>query len=240
MKYKEDVLASLISNTISLSGKDYQFFVGLELYRSKNHFITSGQADLFDRLLIKYQKQWKKANIDAHELIQLPWETNIRMTSVGFITAKVSLQKDMIIVVAPFNQKFVELIDRNHYFSWVKYRSRYEGRFTTSNLKLITELLPQHFNHIEYCAQTQAILQKVEKLNAKYWNPTLVKSNGKFYIAAINHILAKYVEDIELSDDPDTVKRLRSMGITIPEVYIDINQIDEQKSQDNSKRRSKL
>ena len=51
--------------------------------------------------------------------------------------------------------------------------------------------------------------------DCRYWNPTLVKLNGLFYVVATNSSLDDAIKDIPLNDSLDSIARLAHHGIRV-------------------------
>ena len=63
MQKKEHLLHYMMKGHVHLSKKDYGFFNNLSyIIREKNQ-VTSNQNKLFDKLILKYQRQLRNADI---------------------------------------------------------------------------------------------------------------------------------------------------------------------------------
>ena len=226
MKHKEQLLYLFLSNTkIKMSVFDKKFFKNLTQMIQKHETVTTGQADLFDMLVVKYTKQLNKhclSELENVNLNELVWKTNLATTSNEYKSAKVSLAADsnqFIYLTVPFNKKFITDMNKlsENWFVWNKESKHYVAPFDTYSLKMVVSLLPNYFNSVIYCDRITSILEEqVNSLShATTWNPTLKLVNGRWYVAAITEQLAELISDFDFSDDISalTVSRLSSLGI---------------------------
>lgn len=224
MEVKEHLLHYLLGGHIHLSKKDYGFFNNLQYLIKDNQKITSNQVKLFDKLLIKYQRQIKKNNLDINYLNQLRWRVEIVETLAEYLEAKISIIDNTIQIRSPFNNKFIQYIRKIHPnpFLWNKITKMYEAEYSTYALKTAFSSVTKFYDNVRCCDTTNRLLSELEFYNqARYWNPTLVKSNDNFYIAAINETLYNALDTCNLNDDPSTLFHLSTYGIEIDNNIID-------------------
>ena len=152
---KEQVIFFMMTTSISLSHYDYKFISNMQSLTHDKKQITSGQADLFDKLLHKYRKQFSTNGYDPVELEKLIWKcvvvpslpkyTNANVDwddSIGKLTIRVPFKKDFI---SAFRKEMGnDFPDRsgseeNPQWEWNSERKRYEAIPTTHSLKLAYE-----------------------------------------------------------------------------------------------------
>lgn len=223
MRTKEQLIHFFISGHIHLSKKDYSFFSNLDSIIKESNKITTNQAKLFDKLVLKYQRQIKKEGHNPNSLVQLPWTTNIVETRQEFLDACIRLVDDKIIIKSPFNAKFVQSFRRtmgSHYV-WDKDGKFYKLPFSTYNLKVSYNLLKINYETVKVCEKIQTLFDDINQYKeVKYWHPTLIKVHGNFYISCINESLFNATKHIDLNDDPNTLFELSVYGIKFDENII--------------------
>lgn len=215
---KDQLAHYMIGGHVHLSKKDYGFFNNIKLIVYDDKSITSNQNKLFDKLLIKYQRQLQKLNFELNQLITLPWKVEIVESKQEFLDAHISIDNSTITIKSPFNNKFIQLFRKValNEFVWDKLKRIYTAPLTTYQLQIAINTVSTCYENVVYCENVKTILKQVGEYNdIKYWQPTLVKINNNFYIMAINNSLDDAIKDIELNDDPKTFYLLSQYGVTI-------------------------
>lgn len=218
MKSKNDLLSEFISGYIHLSKKDYAFFSNLQTIIKDTNKITSNQAKLFDKLITKYQRQLKKQNCDIDKLLNLDWVNEVVESKQEYLQAKLSFINGDLIIKAPFNTNFVQNFRKiiHNEFKWNALLKHYTAPFTTYNLKLALTCVKQYYKEFVLCEELTKIYDNISQYHAEFYNPTLVRKNDNFYIAAINESLHRSISHIvQLDDDPKTLFELSQYGIEI-------------------------
>jgi len=220
MKTKEEVLDFLLTSRMSLSQYDYKFFSNIKMMIHNKQQVTTNQALLFSSLISKYKKQLKKHGYDHEVLRDLTWETPIVQTKSEYTSVRISIVDNNIEVKLPFNKTFVENF-RHEYiynpFRWIREEKRYLAPFSTRNLKLIIDATSKYFDDIRFCDEIMSLIRGTQSIgkNVRYWNPTLIESNGNLMVVACNNIIGEIIKDIELNLNGDTLSKLASYGIII-------------------------
>lgn len=214
---KEKILDYLLSGMLHLSKKDYSFFNNLKFIIESKKPITTNQNKLFDKLLLKYQRQFRKNNIEVDTLLSSKWTTPVVDSDPEFLKAKIYFEDEFICIRSPFNNNFINSLRKEHFssFEWQKDKKIYRAIASTYNLKIAIELVNKHYNFVQLCPKLETIVGSLDVYKNCIWNPTLVKRNGIFYICAINHVLYNLVKDIELNNDPKTLFYLSSLDVKV-------------------------
>jgi len=210
----------LILGHIHLSKKDYGFFNNLKHQIQDHKPITSNQSKLFDKLLVKYQRQLSKSGYAVEKLTSLKWNHEVVDTRQEFLDAKISLVDGCIEIQSPFNTAFIQNFRkiRNNTFIWVKNKRAYKSDFYSFSLKLAIEYVTKYYDSVKLCPAIEEILSSTKDLeNHMYWEPTLVKVHNYFYIYGINNSLYEATKNIVLNDDPKTLFLLSQHGVKIHE-----------------------
>jgi hypothetical protein len=187
------------------------------IIQNKN-MVTSGQAALFDMLIDKYREQLKSTGLTAEQIKELPWKTPLVETSDYHKAARVKLNGEQIIIQVPTNTKFINRVKAmtNGALTWDNVQKEYQAAASTHALKLIYQLLPKYFEQVHYCGQLAPLLKQVTSWPTDLiWEPTLVKINNHFFIAATNEALDSHITDIVLDDTASTFFKLSCLAIKI-------------------------
>lgn len=228
MFIKEELLSYLTKGYIHIGKKDYLFFNNLKRFIDDGKNITTKQNDLFNKLITKYQRQLKKQNFDVQHLLELNWHTKVVPTDPELLIPKLSLVEDKIIVKAPYNKKFSHALSNTTLlgkaFNWDKNTKTFVGCFSTINFRTVFDKVKSCFPEYKLCNKLQNIVDDLEQYKNKIWTPTLVKSNGVFYIAAINEPLHNQLETVELGTNYKNLYSMINLGIVISD-DIGIDQI---------------
>lgn len=222
MKNKEQLLYFFLQGKISLSQYDYKFMANLQSMIQNNMRVTSNQAELFGKLISKYNKQLVKQGLVKEELKALPWKTMIVESTSEYTGAVVSLQDSELNIRVPFNKSFISEFRnvRNNTFEWNKETKSYSAPFGTNALKIAHTILPKFFSTMRYDDELQAIIDELKQYEGMIWNPTLVNVNSNLMVVSVTPELAGVLAGIELKSDPRTFFNLSRMGITIdPSLY---------------------
>lgn len=219
LKTKEQLLYFMAGGNIHLSNQDACFFQTLHgiIFRKKQ--ITSNQAKLFNKLIVKYKAQLKRKGHIANDLLSLPWQTDIIESIPEFTQANLTLKEGILYLRIPFNKTFIQeftIKTKINPFVWNREARNYQAPFSTYALKLATTITKKFFNTINYCPEIESILKQVPEVGDNLiWKPTLIKTNFGYYVAAINPVLNKQLQDVVLNDDPKTLYKLSQLGIEI-------------------------
>lgn len=218
---RENLLYFMQTGEIHLSRNDYGFFSNLQNIIRQRGFVTTGQNSLFEKLLKKYSRQLEKAGHKINDLLSLEWKVEMRSTKEEYSFAYVSYDDGVLSFKVPFNKSFLSAFNNIPYstFEWDKLHKKYVAPFSTTALKIIYNILPAHFKSVVYDDSLSKLLSEVRKFDAKIWSPTYYKSNGNFYIGAVNQSLYELVKNID-GDHPSTLYKLSQLGITIDESVI--------------------
>lgn len=215
---KDQLTNYLIKGDIHLSKKDYGFFTNINTQISNRKPITSNQDKLFSKLLFKYKRQFNNLGYNVEQLNLLLWHVEVIASQEQYLSAKISIENDKIIIRCPYNTKFIQKFKNisNNYFTWQKATKCYTATLSTHNLKLAYYEVNKYFENVRYDSSVQFILDEVATFkNCIIWNPTLIKVGNNFYVYGLNESLNKAIQDIKLSDEPNTLLKLSQFGIEI-------------------------
>ena len=217
---KELLTKYMIDGHIHLGKKDYGFFNNIKHIIQEKNSITSNQNKLFNKLLVKYQRQLKKLGFDLEQLTALRWNCDVIETKQEYLNAVISYNEhtDNIEIRSPFNTKFVQNFRRveSNLFFWDKAEKIYKAPFSTYQFKIAYENVKKYYKTVSLCANLQKIIDDLKPYdNVVYWTPTLVKVQNNFYIAASNNIIMDAIKDIKLSDDPKVLFQLSLYGVSV-------------------------
>jgi hypothetical protein len=213
------VVYFMSSDKIRLSRQDTDFITSMYKIFSCQGDVTSNQVGLFKHILGKYDRQFRKYGHDVNQLMRLPWGINIVPSISMYTDAHLFLLDGKIILRSPYNTKFLKYFrgaPGNEFFVWNKIDKRFEATFNTITLKFIIDMAFEHFKTVIVCPIIQCLLDKLSLYDQiPYWDPTLIKVNGQFMIAATNPSVDEVVSKVSLSDDPYTLHYLVKHAINI-------------------------
>jgi hypothetical protein len=162
--------------------------------------------------------------LDKAELKALEWNSTLVESTTEYTGASVVLLNDELTFRVPFNKTFISKFRevKDNTFAWDKERKVYRTTFSTSALKITTQVLHKFFPSVRYCDELSAILNSLAELEAgtTVWNPTLCKVNDRLVVAACNARLGELIEGMELSLDATVLFKLSQMGIDIDPAII--------------------
>lgn len=217
-KNREQVLHFMTRGEIRMSNQDAVFFQTIYGLIHRNKQLTSNQDQLFNKLLVKHKSQLKRKGLIASQLCEIPWDNvTIIDSKSDYTDPNIKLENGIIYLRTPYKKQFVSEFNTvaNSTYIWNSGTRKYQSPFSTHALKIAINLVEKHFGKINTCPTVTEILQQVPKIDSKFWKPTLVKSNARYYIAASNHIINDLISNMELNDDPVTFFNLSKMGIDI-------------------------
>lgn len=219
MLKKEHLLHYMMKGEVHLSKKDYGFFNNLTYIIKEKNRITSNQNRLFDKLIIKYQRQLRKLGHELEKLQELKWQAELVETLDEYTIPKIYLDDGYIYLRTPFNNKFVQNFSsiNDNTFEWQRDERLYKSKFYTHALRLSVDTCKKYFDKVEYCDEIKKLIEPLEIYEGMSTAPTLVKTNGNYHISNLNTHLAEAIKDIELNLDPNTLYLLSTYGVSISE-----------------------
>ena len=214
---KEQLVHYLLQN-ISLGTYDKRFLNNLQQIQFvQRRPATSNQAELLDKITLRYFKQLKRKEIDANEMVKLPWSMEPIDSVPEYTDAFCTIKDDIIEVRTPYKKDFVTDIKKSDIFlNWNRENKTWSGVYCEHILKHFIDCLDKHFQVIRYCDKTVEIINSfAEYEEATCWNPTLKLVNGNLLIAGINNALNEATKDIPLTISPETFAKLSMHGVKI-------------------------
>lgn len=216
MLLKDDLVDYLTQGYIHVSRQDYLFFSNLAKIANERN-VTTGQNNLLNKLLVKYQKQLRNNNLDIEILKNLSWKNPLLETLDEYRKTYINLTDQEITVRNPFSKKFISALQKsNSELLWDKKRKCYSAEYNTYNLKHTLDVVFKNFDDVVLSNNIQQLLNDIKQYENCHWNPTLVKSNENFYIAAANEYLINNL-NFELNDQPKTLFNLNRYGVQVDE-----------------------
>ena len=227
----------MLTTSISLSHYDYKFISNMQSLTHDKKQITSGQAELFDKLLHKYRKQFATNGYTVDELESLTWKcivvqslpkyTNANVNwddSVNKMTIRVPFKKDFISQFKKEMSAFFPIddygpLDNSQPWVWNSERKRYEADPCTSSLKLAYTILPKYFT-TEYHNEIKDIIEQLESKTVQYKDPTLVLVDGQYTVVKSNAILDELLADVTLDNSAKCLYRMSKLGIKVDKAII--------------------
>jgi len=216
---KEQLIYFMITN-LRLSRYDIRFLQNLEKISSFKKVITSNQAQLVDKLIEKYERQFVKNQMFIKELLQLPWKTLVVATTDEYTSAHIGILDDNLILKTPYNKAFITAFRNSSEssFVWDHVNKYYIADLSTHSLKLAINIVTKFFNEVRYSDNVTKLLDQLKYYkDTKYWTPTLVCTNDNYIIACTNSALNEAIKHITLNAELTTLAELVRYGIQIDE-----------------------
>jgi hypothetical protein len=215
--YKEHLMDYITKGHLHLSKKDYSFYSNLTQLIKNKKFVTTNQAKLFDKLLCKYTRQFKKLGFEVDQLVKLSWKSEIRNTTEEFLIPYIFFNDDKLFLKAPFNNSFIAHFRKipDNTFIWDKNEKYYVSDYSTYSLKILHDSLYKFFNQVKIDDYVNSLLDSIKEYNNYNFNPILVKINNNFYVLSSNEQIEEQLKNIELNDDPMTLFKLSLLGVQI-------------------------
>jgi len=215
------VVHFMSNGRIRLSRQDAKFIANVLHIFQSNTNITSNQVRLFNHILRKHERQFAKHELAVNQLIALPWNIPVVESTPQYTDAHLSIIDEKIILRSPYNTKFLKYLreqPNNEMFFWNKSLKQFEATFNIILLKFIIDATFKYYETVHCCDIIIHIMDElVQYDNIKYWDPTLVKVNDQYLIAATNASIDDVVKNIVLSDDPYMLCYLTKHAINIDE-----------------------
>lgn len=216
---KEQLVYYLLHN-ISLGTYDKKFLNNiLTSKKDGKTVVTSNQAELMNKITLRYSRQLRRKEIDANDMVKLSWETEPLESSPEFTDAFITIKDDVVELRTPYRKEFInDLRTKSDHLNivWHKEVKRWTAPLCEDVLKLFINCVEKHFYMIHYCPETVAIIESFSEYeSAKYWDPTLVRINGNLYIIATNGSLDTAIGNLVLDTSLSTLAKLVCYGIKI-------------------------
>jgi hypothetical protein len=214
----EEALEYLIYN-IRLGTYDKKFMLNLQTTKVlARKPITSNQHSLFKKVVQKYHKQLAQKEIDSIELSTLPWSLEVVPSTSEYTESSIKIENDQLILYTPYKATFLKEFRPLNLMDWNRDEKRYTAPYGLRTLKLIMDVVCRHYSELSVCDTIKNMLNELaEYETVKYWTPTLIKSNGRLYIAASNQYLDDAMGNVELDLKLSTLSKIAALGINTSE-----------------------
>lgn len=214
---KEQLIYYLLQN-ISLGTYDNKFLVNL---RDNNIAgkkpVTSNQADLLNKVTLRYARQLRKHEIDATEMTNLSWDMDIIESIPEYTDAFCSIKDDVVEVRSPYKKEFIVEYKKSLIpVTWNRELRTWTAPFCEYSLKHAIDCLDKHYQVVRYCPETANIINTLADLeSATHWNPTYKKVNDQYIVAGINQFIYEKIKHLTLDSDPSIIARMVSLGVEV-------------------------
>jgi len=216
---KEQLVYYLLQN-ISLGTYDRRFLTSLQVIQAtKKSPVTTNQSALLNKITLRYEKQLRKQEIDANEMVNLLWHSTPVESLPEYTDAYCTVNDNVIEIRSPFKKEFINQIkDSKIPVTWNKEQRLWTTVYCEYTLKHVIECLDKNYPAVNYCDISKSVINDFADLEeATCWDPTYVKVNGNYMIACTNHVIDEALKHITLDADTATLARLTAAGVTIDE-----------------------
>lgn len=220
----KEQLVYFLLNHISLGTYDKKFLNNIQVSNLiYNKPLTTNQADLLDKITLRYSKQLGKMEISAIELISLPWTNKPIQSLPEYTEAFLTLVDSELILRSPYKKEFLQELNPSGLNGiWNREKKQWTFSYSSHVLKSLRVITETHFGKINYCDTLQSIINKIDEYkDYKYWNPTLVYVNGNQIVYGTNEHVHDAIKNIEFDFSLKTLSRLTQHGIKIDQSIID-------------------
>jgi hypothetical protein len=221
---KEQLIYYLLQN-INLGTYDKRFLENITVsYVDLKKPLTSNQANLLDKVAVRYHRQLAKLEMDSTKLVKLPWSIQPIESLPQYTEVHLDLIDDTLVLRCPYKKEFVTQFKKNEIGAQWDSESRFWYiQASTHNLKIINQQLIKHYSHINYCQHlTDFFDSLIEYQNCKHWNPTYKYLSGNFMVVSTNQWLDEALKDISFDDSLYTLSQLARHGVEIDKSVIDL------------------
>lgn len=219
----KEQLVDYLLKYISLGTYDKKF-VGniLQLNVAASKSVTTNQAALLDKIILRYHRQLAKAELNSIDMVNLTWTLPPIESSPIYTEAHVSVMDDTTLIIhSPYKKDFVKELKQYDYMNWDRENKLWSTVASEHTLKQVLETVNLHYDKVNYCPIVQQVVDTVKEYESmQYWNPTLSRINGNLYVVAANGPLMEAIKNIPLDTDYHTLARLSRMGIRIEPALI--------------------
>lgn len=218
LQSKDHLVYFMQCGLVRLSKNDLKFIQNIHLLIAQGNPITTNQVRLFEKLVLKYNRQLNKQGIIESVTQGLQWNCKIVPSEPIFTDTFISVDDQKIYIKTPYNKNFIKAFReaKLNTYKWNKEHKRYESDFSTVSLKLAIDTTHKFFTEINYCPVTVELLNTVCNYNENdIWEPTLVRKNNNLYVLAINEYLYEAIKDIPLTTTTHTLDLLSRYGIKV-------------------------
>jgi hypothetical protein len=215
----KEQLVDYLTKHISLGTYDKRFLNNLiNLNFVTKNPVTTNQAALLNTIVARYRRQLAKNEIDSNDMVNLPWTLEPIPSLPTYTEAHLLIEDDTILLRSPYKTTFVKDIKTLDYGKWDRDTKTWSFPMNEVVLKRVIDITNKHYDTINYCTTIKEIIDILLPYEeSKYWNPTLVKTNDRIYVAACNQALLDSIKHIPLTLEVRNLARLVYMGITIGE-----------------------
>lgn len=214
---KEQLVYYLIQH-VSLGTYDRRFLTNLQAIQTRDKQpATSNQSALLDKITLRYAKQLRRQEIDANDMIKLPWNVEPIDSIPEYTDAFCEIKDGIIEVRSPYKKEFINDVKKIDFpLTWTKETKVWNAPLCEYTMKHFINCLDKHYQIVRYCPKSIKIIEVLADYeSATCWNPTYKKVNGNYMIAGINKSIAVALADIELDLDASTLARLAAAGVEI-------------------------
>jgi len=243
---RDDLFLTIIKN-IRFSVNDSKFMEAIfNKYINKNQPLSENQNILYEKIIHKYRKQFKKLGISYKDIIETPWKNKIipvdELMKNSYFKLEISKKSTLIKLSFPFNKKMIDLVrsmvydDNSKYlkkspvisafyalpssskydFSWNKADNNWSGKYSPY---LFNELLKfsEKFDIQIDETITQHVTNMQKFKNIDDYETNMVVENGLIVVKNASEGLLPHISKFDMSDmSVKNIDKLCLFGIKPP------------------------
>ena len=229
MKTREDFIIWLFNNG-KLNRFDTSFIQSLVERVGNLKAVTTKQALLLEKIVLRYRQQLKDHNLDIVEILGLPWKHALKESRPAVTDATLSVVDNKIILRFAYHKELVRLVKEarsasNIFITWNSELLQWETEFTIRNLNILYNITKQFKANFEYCVTIQSIVEYVSQYgDSDAWKTKLVRLPSGYYVVNnISQTLADALPNFTDNLTEKTVDQLTELGIYVDVSLLPIN-----------------
>ncbi len=249
--YRDDMLQMMI-NQIRFNRYDMKFMQNILVkYIAPGESLSQNQNDLYEKLIHKYRKQFRKLNANYKQILSTKWKHGVILNEelkhqTFFRLADVD---DEVIIELYFNfdKKKIEkvraivhdddcnylnrgvsdaFLDNVKYdFTWDNETKMWSGKF---NVQLFKELY--RFACMNDLEIDKSVIDLINRMKITHgpecnWQSQIILIDDRMYINNIAESMLPFLDKIDMTDTSiQNIEKITALGVMSPECYGDINQ----------------
>lgn len=214
--------------------------------------LSTRQNELYEKLIHKYRKQFRKLGVNYKDILATPWQHDVitteQLDTQTFFKVEGTGDDSIMQMYFNFNKAHIDEIRTlihddacNHLnkgssesgqfggdkydFVWNNKTNVWIGPFNVYLFRQLYRFANKHNIQIDSSART--IFERMSKKYglAETWQPHLHISNGRMYVSQLTETMLPFLKDIDMTDiSIQNVERLVKLGLKSPDKFDDINQ----------------
>ena len=216
--YKEDLCATMLFQ-INMNRFDVNLIGNISNRYLKRDGITQKQRDVIDKCIYKYRRQLKEGGVIAEELLQIPWQQEIRVLEVQNKDTYFLLENNILKMYFPFNKDLINemrtiyfddngiFLNKDRPYAVMGGNDRYMWKWNPDdiewygefNVHLFKELYKFAIKHNITIHKSITDLLKKQDTETYKWTPHIhISNHGQMYINCITESMMPVLHTFDM------------------------------------------